>query len=378
MGLIALDLGVRGAASGLFLMILLVLLKLRPSNAKIRLGAAMAAGRAAYAVATAPFVPKPWLMIALPVLVANPVIFWLWARATFDDDFLLRLWHGAVWLVMVGAGYLVFLGWPLWPSLAAIGVKCLSLAAVAFAMIAAAQTVQTWREDLIAGRRRLRIAVLAFNVLLIAIVAGSALTSKPIVNPDAPGSLGSALGLLTIAMLVSWSLFGTATTAPATLVTGAPVPGNAVPAPLVTGSDNDDARDTIAPALLRRLDHLMSTERIYRQEGLTIGLLAARLDLPEYRLRQVINEGLGYRNFNAFLNRYRIDDAKAALSDAGQREVPVLTIAIDAGFQSVGPFNRAFKVDTGMTPTEFRRDALLQLQAGGMDHGGAFKSGHSG
>ncbi|MET0221648.1 MAG: AraC family transcriptional regulator, partial [Tardiphaga sp.] len=163
MGLTALDLGVRGATSGLFLMILLVLLNLRPSNAKIRLGAAMAGGGAAYAIATAPFVPKSW-MAAMPLLVANPVIFWLWARATFDDDFVLMVRHGMVWLATVGAGYLIFLGWPLWPNLAAVGAKCLSLAAVAFAIFAAAQTVQTWREDLIAGRRRLRIVVLAFNV----------------------------------------------------------------------------------------------------------------------------------------------------------------------------------------------------------------------
>jgi AraC-like DNA-binding protein len=77
--------------------------------------------------------------------------------------------------------------------------------------------------------------------------------------------------------------------------------------------------------------------------------------VPEYRLRQLINEGLGHRNFNAFLNRYRIEDAKAALADPEQREVPVLTIAMDAGFQSVGPFNRAFRAATDLTPTEFRR-----------------------
>jgi AraC-like DNA-binding protein len=35
--------------------------------------------------------------------------------------------------------------------------------------------------------------------------------------------------------------------------------------------------------------------------------------------------------------------------------VPVLTIAMDSGFQSLGPFNRAFKADTGLTPTEYRR-----------------------
>lgn len=121
----------------------------------------------------------------------------------------------------------------------------------------------------------------------------------------------------------------------------------------------------------------MTVERIYRQEGLSIGGLAARLDLPEYRLRQVINEGLGYRNFNAFLNRYRIDDAKAALSDPSQRDVQVLTIAMDAGFQSIGPFNRAFKADTGMTPTEFRRHALTRSQAAASQSDDNFKIGQS-
>ena len=99
----------------------------------------------------------------------------------------------------------------------------------------------------------------------------------------------------------------------------------------------------------------MATERTYRQEGLTIGVLAVKLGMPEYRLRTLINDGLGHRNFNAFLNRYRLDEAKAALADRSQAEVPVLTIALDAGFQSLAPFNRAFKADTGLTPTEFRR-----------------------
>jgi len=38
--------------------------------------------------------------------------------------------------------------------------------------------------------------------------------------------------------------------------------------------------------------------------------------------------------------------------------VPISTIALDAGFQSLGPFNRAFKTETGLTPSEFRAQAL--------------------
>jgi AraC-like DNA-binding protein len=102
----------------------------------------------------------------------------------------------------------------------------------------------------------------------------------------------------------------------------------------------------------------MDEERAYRQENLTIGALAEQMGLPEHRLRRLINQGLGHRNFNAFLNGYRLADAKRALADPSQAEVPVLTIAMDAGFQSLGPFNRAFKADTGQTPTEFRREHL--------------------
>jgi AraC-like DNA-binding protein len=88
---------------------------------------------------------------------------------------------------------------------------------------------------------------------------------------------------------------------------------------------------------------------------MTIGTLALKLNVPAYRLRRLINQHLGYRNFNVFLNNYRIEEAKAALSDPTQAGVLVITITMDAGFQSLGPFNRAFKTTTGVTPTEYRR-----------------------
>jgi AraC-like DNA-binding protein len=107
--------------------------------------------------------------------------------------------------------------------------------------------------------------------------------------------------------------------------------------------------------LVDALMRLMGDERIYRHDNITIGTLATKLAIPEYRLRRLINQRLGYRNFNVFLNEHRIAEAKAALADPSQAEVPVITIAMDAGFQSLGPFNRAFKAITGVTPTEYRR-----------------------
>jgi AraC-like DNA-binding protein len=119
----------------------------------------------------------------------------------------------------------------------------------------------------------------------------------------------------------------------------------------MAAQESSAADQRLVDALMR----LMADERIYRHDNITIGTLATKLAVPEYRLRRLINQRLGYRNFNVFLNNHRIEEAKAALADPSQAEVPVITIAMDAGFQSLGPFNRAFKATTGVTPTEYRR-----------------------
>jgi AraC-like DNA-binding protein len=359
MQIIALDLGLRGAAAGLFLMIMFVILiRTRPLSTIKLLGAAMAAQTVAYLIATAPFVPKSTLWWTLPLMAGNPVVIWLWVRATFDDDFVVQRRHGAFWLIVIGIAFAASLGWTRWPVLARTIAQSLSLLTLVLALSAAVQTVRTWRADLVAGRRRMRVAIVTSSLSFVGLLAVSQLASHPDAVPGVFGSLPSALGLSAMAALVGWSLLYPPP-APAIASTAL----DASPADVQTIPRADIGRDAVAPVVLRRLDRLMNVERIYRKEGLTIAMLAAKLDLPEHRLRQAINEGLGHRNFNAFLNRYRIDEAKASLSDVSQRDVPVLTIAMDAGFQSLGPFNRAFKADTGRTPTEFRRDALVASRA---------------
>lgn len=361
-GLTAIDVGFRGAASGVFLLIVLVALQRRVANQNAFLGIAMCAGGAFYAIVTAPYFPKASWWWTLPILSAMPALFWLWARAAFDDDFVLRRWHAVLWLAIVACGFAVSLSWPHWPALAKGGGKVLAAVALVLALAAAVQTVKTWRVDLVMRRRRLRLAVLAINVATIALVAVAGFADIPVAAPGTSGSLPTALSLFVVSTLAALGILSPpavavndATAAIASGEAGRPA---RVADRAPTGKVVVDPRVAVDPVLLRRLDHLMTVERTYRQEGLAIGALAARLDVREHRLRQAINEGLGYRNFNAFLNRYRIEDAKLALSDLTQREVPVLTIAMDAGFQSIGPFNRAFKAETGVTPTEFRREAL--------------------
>jgi AraC-like DNA-binding protein len=376
MDITALDLGLRGAAAGIFLMMLPVLLRTRPLTTTKWLGAVMSVGGAAYMIVTAPVVPKLALWWTIPFVAANPVVFWLWARAAFDDDFVVRRWHGGLWLIVVGIGFTGFLTLTTSPVLAKACFRSLSVVALAMALLTAVQTVTNWSADLVAGRRRLRFAVLAATLLFIGLFSASDLMGFAPERLGLSGSLLSAIGMLAIAALAGWGLFQPL---PISLPVAATADAAGAAATVTQiGAAAGDGRSGIAPLLLRRLDQLMTVERVYRQEGLAIAVLAAKLDLPEYRLRQVINEGLGYRNFNAFLNRYRLDDVKTALADPDQRDVAVLTIAIDAGFQSIGPFNRAFKADTGLTPTEFRRLALAKSAAIASENDGKFRIGQSG
>ena len=125
----------------------------------------------------------------------------------------------------------------------------------------------------------------------------------------------------------------------------------------------DEPRDPdLSPSemvLKDRLNEIMANGT-YRETGLTIQSLAEKLATPEHRLRALINQKLGHRNFSSFLNGYRITEAKAKLADRDLVDLPILTIAMDLGYNSLAPFNRSFRNETGMTPSDFRKRAIDQ------------------
>ena len=330
------------------------------------LSAALMLGAAASSVNSVPGFEQAGAIWRAPVLAlaaGSPVVFWLWARVVFDDDFIQRPWHAALWALLAAGEMVSAYGGAAWPRVGSAADTLVQLASLALAVLAAAQTMATWRGDLVAGRRRLRVVALLGAVLFISVDAiySAGLGRFALMPVDAI----RPAGLCVLAVLAAWSLLQVAPTGAATAV-------------LPQGRDHVTPAaepkappQAVSPLLLKRLEQLMTEERIFRQERLTIGALASRLAIPEERLRRAINEGLGYRNFNAFINRYRLEDAKTALADRSQQGVPVLTIAMDAGFQSLGPFNRAFKADTGMTPTEYRRMVRSSPAADASRSGGA-------
>lgn len=216
-----------------------------------------------------------------------------------------------------------------------------------------------WRNDLVEPRRNLRGPLLAAGALYavaVLTVEAAGIFWRPVdaLAPLAAVSL-LALGLAGVAALLraDADLFAPPAKPQGAAVELSPPPAGGLASPALSG---EEAR------LADSLDRLMRHERLYRDETLTIAALGSKLDIPEYRLRRLINQRLGYRNFNAYLGKWRLGEAMAALADPKQGEVPIATIALDAGFNSLGPFNRAFKAETGLTPTEYRAHALASAR----------------
>lgn len=343
MDLSSVDWALRGGTVVLVLLVAATLMRDHGRLVATRLAALFAVGTGTYAITSvAGFSTQlgPWTVPLLALSAGNNVVFWTLTAALFDDGFRLRWWHLGLWLLLVSAGTAAcFLQWP------PLGIA-LTLSSLAFAGLATAQALASWRVDLVEGRRRLRLFVVGASSVYIAATALAQLAGAHRSAPEGMSLVGAA-GMLLIAGVAAWSLLAVGHRQSLFTVTGdldlRPV---AEPVP----STEPEHRQLVA-----RLEQLMTSERAYRQDGLTIGALAKQLGLPEYRLRRLINQALGYRNFNSFVNHYRIADVKSALADPRQAAVPVLTMALDAGFSSLGPFNRAFKAETGMTPSEYRR-----------------------
>ncbi len=336
----ALDLLLRGGACAVLALVIAVVIRDHRRRVVAQLAAAFAAGGIAYAIAGIPGFSQgagPWAIPLVMVATGNNLVFWLLARRLFDDGFRLRPWHGAVWLAIVALQAANQLGLPQTAGVGTYVSLILTAQAPVFALLAAAQTLATWRDDLVERRRRLRVVVVCACTLYIVLSIAPDVTGTARDAGGAP-NLALAAGLLAVAMVVAGLLLAVR---PAVFDPPVAVPA---PADLTSGDQR----------LLVRLDELMTFDRIYRQDGLTVAALAQRLGIPEYRLRRLINQGLGHRNFAAFINGWRIRDACQALDDPTQDAVPILTIALDAGFASLGPFNRAFKAQTGVTPSHYR------------------------
>ena len=345
-----LELTLRGLGVAQLAVLAAILLQTRRSDYAARTGAALCASLGAFMLTSMPGAGRLLGVLVYPltaICATHPVWFWLFCAALFSDRLKLNRSHVLAVIAMALAGVLYQAlmspaadGVP--PALVrtlGIGFGAASLAFIGLGLLA----IRAGRHsDLDERRRRIRawvVPVVSAYLAAVVVVQGwVTLVGRPTPEPLVLLNLAMIDGLAALALasfvrirVLNWLDLAEPTAPDATVLT------------------------QLERSVLDRLDRRLCPEKLYAQDGVTITALAEVLGSQEHVLRRVINRGLGFRNFNDFLHTHRLREASARLRDPAARRIPVLTIALEAGYGSIGPFNRAFRERFGMTPTEYRR-----------------------
>ena len=115
-----------------------------------------------------------------------------------------------------------------------------------------------------------------------------------------------------------------------------------------------DEKATVNSEEIEQLTSYMETEKPYLNPSLSIRNLAEEIEMNSRNLSILINQKLNQHFFD-FVNEYRIKEAMEILGNPTKKEVTILEILYEVGFNSKSSFNTAFKKHTGKTPTEFRK-----------------------
>lgn len=110
-------------------------------------------------------------------------------------------------------------------------------------------------------------------------------------------------------------------------------------------------------SLFSKVEALMSNEKLYLNASVNLKELSTQLNVTPQFLSMTINSTAG-KNFNAYVNQYRIEEAKSLLADHSKSDWSISSIAFEVGFSSLSSFNANFKNLVGQTPASYRKSAL--------------------
>ncbi len=275
-------------------------------------------------------------VIIMTGAICIPVLFWLLSKTIFDDNFKSTLVI-AVWFLVQLIPHVHHYFCDLFPNQIESLLNVISeVVSIGFVLASLYVALKTKQGDLIESRLRFRnifIIITAVLIGLTLIVEATAFAQQSKIPLQ-------ILQRMSILALTGYFLFSNFDFRSGFFFRESPKPKASV------------SVDTV---LEDKLMNLLTEQRIYRKEGLTIKELAELMEVQEHRLRRLINGQLGFKNFNDFLNQSRVNEACEILTDASQNQKTILEIAYALGYQSIGPFNKAFKEQKNTTPTAFRK-----------------------
>jgi AraC-like DNA-binding protein len=106
--------------------------------------------------------------------------------------------------------------------------------------------------------------------------------------------------------------------------------------------------------LFERISTLIVEEDLFLEPNISLSSISKRMGVSNQKTSEAINQ-CADRNFNDFINFYRIQQAKKLFQEDQAAVYTISSIAYDTGFSSLSAFNSAFKKFEGMTPSAYRK-----------------------
>ncbi len=106
--------------------------------------------------------------------------------------------------------------------------------------------------------------------------------------------------------------------------------------------------------LFQQINELVGQEKLYLDSEISLAQLSKHIKKSTQKTSEIINQ-YAKKNFNDFINHYRIQEAKQLLLDGNRKHYTISSIAFDIGFSSLSSFNAAFKKFEGTTPSSYKK-----------------------
>jgi AraC-like DNA-binding protein len=113
---------------------------------------------------------------------------------------------------------------------------------------------------------------------------------------------------------------------------------------------DDKQKEELTEIILQYLE----AEKPYLNPDYSLQMMVDDLNISRQKLSYLINSGQ-QKNFYKLINEFRTREVKEKLLDPAFSHYSVLGIGLDCGFNSKTSFNRIFKEETGLTPSEFKK-----------------------
>jgi len=317
-----------------------------------RLVAIYCLGLASYIVLLMPVLqasPLPLQQIFLLLAITAPFLLWVISHRLFTNQLKTPLWAWFVLLtytsLRLAGSAAIAMGYELDGLLFAVLMYLPLIIMLAFSSHAIFLAILHFNNDLVEYRRKLRVAFICTMGLIVSIIVASGFLHF----------LPEIVHTFFIGVIFLHALFFNIF-----------IFRLHEESPRLAASAEQESASNIRTFYSRsdktfygQLNSTLERDLLYASPGLTIKTLAHAMQVREYMLRRFINQKLGYRNFNQFLNEFRVKKAIEILKGSGESGAKISGIALDVGYASLSSFNKAFKELHGTTPSVYRNRLVV-------------------